>query len=190
MAKKSKISLSLRKSSLVNIVNDYTKNHLGNFNGYLHSASINAHWWVYGYSIKHPHQYRVADATLRAVENALNTAMMPTFKDFEDLFDWVDKTIKGSKPLMQNTGLLTYDIALRIGYGLSPQVLPQKYVYILAQGPRDGLKDYCTNLGIAAPRKMKGYLVDATFFNKMIRTFTPAYNLSNSMYLEDILCIY
>ena len=91
---------------------------------------------------------------------------------------------------MQNTGLLTYDIALRIGYGLSPQVLPQKYVYILAQGPRDGLKDYCTNLGIAAPRKMKGYLVYAAFFDSMTRTFTPAYNLSKSMYIEDILCIY
>ena len=167
MAKK-KTGFCITKSTFNQIVTDYqTSGKLANLHASLMAAGLpsNLAYGAYGKYKVHPHQFRVSGCTLKQVSNTLisKLPLAPTFTDFEELFAWVDKSIRGKTPLLQHTCLLTYDIALRYGFSLTPQILPDKYVYILAEGPRKGLKAYCTRMHISVPRKKKGYLVPSSF---------------------------
>ena len=50
--------------------------------------------------------------------------------NFEDLYDYVYNTFFAGR--FPNAYLTSYDIAYRIGYNMTPQILPDKFVYLAA----------------------------------------------------------
>ena len=143
----------------------------------------------------HPHQYNVSIVQKNAAFNILTAACpnAPVFADFEQLFNWICSILVGKNPRFpfKSVNLTIYDIALRYGFNQTPKVLPQKYVYILASGPRNGYGIYCRLYnGGKKPNKKKGYLVPTSFFSNMFAHFSPNLPYPVSMYIEDILCLY
>ena len=85
----------------------------------------------FGNEVYCKHQWCVRRSALQVMYNNLSSKRdkIANAKDFEDLY----KIVEGES--VQYIGDLTkYDIALRIGYLQSPQILPQKFVYLHA-GP-------------------------------------------------------
>lgn len=123
-------------------------------------ASINAH------------QRRIPKSVLSRFLGIMSSLSWPsTFKDFEDLYDYVSKKSGLSFP----NCLLVYDFSLRMGYNISPKVLPQKYVYLF-NGAKEGAEAL---LGA----KIKGYKIPTSIFHYIIG------KRLNSYELEHFFCV-
>ena len=92
--------------------------------------------------------------------------------DFEDLYDKVKLAI-GS--LNQVGRLILYDTTKMIGHILTPQIVPQKYVYTQS-GAKTGAK-------ILLGKKRMSWRVPVTEFQQLFPN-------EQSIYVEDMLCIY
>lgn len=138
---------------------------------------------------RHGHQYCIPNEAVDNAVNALkdsyfipdtlsrvpfiqNGKIFNSFRDFEELYDFI-RSIIGS---IKGIGLLTiYDTARRIGHLLVPAICPKMYVY-LAAGAKDGAEAL---LGI---KNLK--------FREPIDLFKPYFGTLASVFIEDILCIY
>lgn len=107
-------------------------------------------------------------------------------KDFEELYKIVNEA---GVPYV---GALTkYDIALRIGYLLSPQILPQKFVYLHA-GPAKAAKAL-HNKGLLNKPSLTMEINDFKFLDDLKTLdrkehFIPEF-ATHAMVVEDFLCI-
>ena len=61
---------------------------------------------------------------------SINVERINKCKDFEELYDYVDSVFKSGG--IHHAYLSIYDTAYRIGFNLTPQILPHKYVYLNA----------------------------------------------------------
>ncbi|MBR5654634.1 MAG: hypothetical protein IKX22_11215 [Prevotella sp.] len=125
--------------------------------------------------IKGGHQRRMPHTTVKdATANLKACACLShSFANFEDLYDCVNKCIGG---IPKVGPLAVYDIALRIGYLLNPHVLPKDYVYV-SNGALKGFKRLYPGVPVVDGR------VPIIVFKKLFGSL-------DSMYIEDILCIY
>lgn len=129
---------------------------------------------------RHGHQYCISkdavdNATIvLAADSRLKDAILKSvivFKDFEDLYDHINKLIGG----ITGIGPLTvYDTAKRIGHLLACPIYPYDYVYLCA-----GAK--------AGAEKLLGYKLNG---KEPTSTFYPYFGSLPSIFIEDILCIY
>ncbi len=120
-----------------------------------------------------------AEIELKKLPNILRT-----YTSFEDLHQEMYKRLLA----IPKIGDLTiYDAALRLGFMLSPHVLPKKKVYVFA-GAWEGLKNlqaYSARLGLGlfpTPINTPG-IYD-------ISLFTKAFGNLPSMFIEDFLCVF
>lgn len=120
----------------------------------------------------------------KAVDNAVKNlkqadVLNKQFKNFEELYDFIYDCIgKGSTGISYST---VYDAAVRMGYSFSPQVLPNKYVYVhrkLVESAKHILGKDCI---IEDNRRIKREL----FFKE-----DSAFSNLNALQIEDFLCIY
>ncbi|MBO7299780.1 MAG: hypothetical protein J6U53_00015 [Tidjanibacter sp.] len=88
-----------------------------------------------GILVRCPHQWRVRHRALNNILEELNgqKERIASVHNFEELYKIVEET---RVPYIGD--LTIYDIAVRIGYLQTPQVLPQEFVYIHA-GAREGV---------------------------------------------------
>lgn len=115
---------------------------------------------------------------------ATPSVLTMSFKDFEALYDEVNKRI-GKLP---HIGLLTiYDAALRLGFILTKPIYPKNKVYIQA-GAYKGIKNlqnYNKRLGLSL------FLIPIMGAGpKDISLFAKAFNNLPSIFIEDFLCVY
>ena len=125
--------------------------------------------------VKGGHQRRMPHKTVADVINKLKACacLSHSFVDFEELYDCVKKCIGG---IPKVGPLAVYDIALRIGSLLNPQVLPKNYVYV-SNGALEGFKRLYSGVPVVDDRVP-------------ISVFRSLFGSLDSMYIEDILCIY
>ena len=108
-------------------------------------------------------------------------------KNFEDLYDEIDRLLL-QKPKVKGVGTLTaYDIALRIGYIKRNQILPKDKIYLFA-GANAGANKLLQNnpaLFTFSPSvtRIKEGRYDMTIFNSPLREMP-------SFLLEDMFCVY
>lgn len=111
---------------------------------------------------------------------ATPSVLTMSFKDFEALYDEVNKRI-GKLP---HIGLLTiYDAALRLGFILPKPIYPKDYVYIQA-GASSGIKKLQKSKPSLFPMPITG----AKRYS--INLFKIAFNDLPSIFIEDFLCVY
>jgi len=117
---------------------------------------------------KHPHQWRVRQATLKEASCKLVAASFQESRSFSELYLTIERAIRGINGVGE---LLVYDTALRIGafLGLEPDV-----IYLHA-GTRTGAK----NLGLRHQQR----------FLKTTELPRPFLKLAPRE-IEDCLCIY
>lgn len=120
---------------------------------------------------------------LKATSLLTNTGI----KNFEDLYDEVDKLLL-QKPKVKGIGRLTaYDIALRIGYIRHNQILPEDKIYLFAGANVGANKLFSSNPSLfalpASTSRITEGRYDMTIFNSPLREM-PSYCL------EDMLCVY
>lgn len=94
------------------------------------------------------------------------------FSDFESLYDAVCDVIKGI-PYIKD--LVKYDISKRVGVMLTPEVAPEKFVYI-----QNGAKKGAENL-------LGKSFDDVKMLPK--NSFEPFFPNLSSVHIENILCI-
>ena len=110
-----------------------------------------------------------------------------SFKDFEDLYDYVYsilvKTPTNPKGVVANPyALIIYDIALRLAYRFG--VWPEKYVYLNGSGPAKGVEALGLGKYIKKDKKRK------TILRTDIVKHYPELGELDAAQLEDFLCIY
>lgn len=131
------------------------------------------------------HQRHLYDQLENIVKNLTKTIIQSqAFNKFEDLYDAVKKIYESNGH--PNAILAIYDTALRIGYNSSPQILPEKFVYLYGTsktGPLGG-----------ATRLYGQEWMDKHFdkTNHRIETkwFMDKFPNLPSWEIESILCIY
>lgn len=131
------------------------------------------------------HQRHLYDQLENIVKNLTKTNIQSqAFNKFEDLYDAVKKIYESNGH--PNAILAIYDTALRIGYNRSPQILPEKFVYLYGTsktGPLGG-----------ATRLYGQEWIDKHFdkINHRIKTrwFANKFPKLPSWEIESILCIY
>ena len=131
------------------------------------------------------HQRHLNNQLENIVKNLTKTNIQSqAFNKFEDLYDAVKKIYESNGH--PNAILAIYDTALRIGYNSSPQILPEKFVYLYGTsktGP----------LGGATRLYGQGWI--DKHFNKInhrieTRWFANKFPKLSSWEIESILCIY
>ena len=145
-----------------------------------------AQWNVFLGKVKiNPHQarYYTKDELRKIAEHLAAHWNRKTFKDFEDLYEYVGsilvKTAANPSGLVKNPyALIIYDIALRLAYRYG--VWPKKYVYLNGSGPFKaanilGLRKFI--------RKRKILYLD------VIKKY-PELGKLDAAELEDFLCIH
>ena len=80
------------------------------------------------------HQRRINGSILQGFEKKMRTLnLIQPFKDFDAFFEYVAQ----NSGLKNGHCLLVYDICLRMGHHMNPQLEPKHYVYLF-QGAREG----------------------------------------------------
>lgn len=187
--------MAQQRKSVCKIIDDYKRTWLSGIKREL-SECKEERDYVYGkrerkdgiqyiYTSPNSHQKRLY-GNLDEVVDALTQANLHTlrFETFEDLYDAVKKIYESNGH--PNAILAIYDTALRIGYNSSPQILPEKFVYLYGTsktGP----------LGGATRLYGQGW-IDKHFdkINHRIATkwFMNKFPNLPSWEIESILCIY
>ena len=119
----------------------------------------------------------------KAVDNAVEKLMQTDvlsrkYENFEELYDFIYECIgRGSTGISYST---VYDTAARMGYSFSPQVLPDKYVYVhrkLVESAKHILGKKCI---IEDNRRIKRdlFVQVESDFNKM-----------DALHIENFLCV-
>lgn len=175
------------------IIDEYKRTKLSTIMAEL-AACRGARDFVYGkrynkilktFTSPNSHQRHLYDQLENIVKNLTKTNIQPqAFNKFEDLYDAVKKIYESNGH--PNAILAIYDTALRIGYNSSPQILPEKFVYLYGTsktGP----------LGGAIRLYGQGW-IDKHFdkINHRIETkwFMNKFPDLPSWEIESILCIY
>ena len=137
----------------------------------------------------HSHQSRYySKSALREIaEHLAANWNRHSFKDFEDLYDYVYsilvKTPTNPKGVVANPyALIIYDIALRLAYRFG--VWPEKYVYLNGSGPAKGVNALGLGKYIKKDKKRK------TILRTDIVKHYPELGELDAAQLEDFLCIY
>lgn len=136
-----------------------------------------------------PHQarYYTKDELRKIAEHLAAHWNRKTFKDFEDLYEYVGsilvKTAANPSGLVKNPyALIIYDIALRLAYRF--EVWPEKYVYLNGSGPAKGVEALGLGKYIKKDKKRK------TILRTDIVKHYPELGELDAAQLEDFLCIY
>ena len=175
------------------IIHDYKRTKLSTIMAEL-AACGGVRDFVYGkiynkilktFTSSNSHQRHLYDQLENIVKNLTKTNIQPqAFNKFEDLYDAVKKIYESNGH--PNAILAIYDTALRIGYNSSPQILPEKFVYLYGTsktGPLGG-----------ATRVYGQEWIDKHFdkINHRIETrlFMNKFPDLPSWEIESILCIY
>lgn len=119
------------------------------------------------------HQRRMTKEVEKKMITILKGQFLLSFQyqDFEDIYANVERLIGNVK----GVGRLTlYDVSRRIGHVLVPSIYPKKYVY-LSQGAKVGAD------------KLLGRPVQ---YREPTTVFAKFFGTLDSIYIEDILCIY
>ncbi len=164
------------------IIDDYKDNYLSNIKDGL-AACKTANDFVYGKPLD-AHQRRWS-GRFEEIVNAISLTLISGSISFEELYDFVRKIYSSNGH--PNAYLAMYDTALRIGYNLSPQILPEKFVYLYGTsktGPMGG----ATNLFGSA--WVKKHLVKSYPHCIETRYFMAKFPNLPSWEIESILCIY
>ena len=137
----------------------------------------------------HSHQsrYYSKSALHKIAEHLAANWNRHSFKDFEDLYDYVYsilvKTPTNPKGVVANPyALIIYDIALRLAYRFG--VWPEKYVYLNGSGPAKGVEALGLGKYIKKDKKRK------TILRTDIVKHYPELGELDAAQLEDFLCIY
>jgi hypothetical protein len=118
------------------------------------------------------HQKRIPKRILDAFHSRVRSLnFSKKFEDFEELYDYV----AANSGLSKKHCLLVYDFCLRKGYHLSPQVLPEKYVYLF-RGAKEGASAI---LGI----KYRGHKFPTTILQSILDTKMKSFEI------EHFLCV-
>lgn len=118
------------------------------------------------------HQRRIPKSVLNAFYTSVSSiSFSRSFKDFEELYDYVAK----HSGLSKKNCLLVYDFCLRKGYHLNPQIVPDKYVYLF-QGAKEGAK-------AVFGKTYRGYKLPTAMIQSALGT-----NM-NSYEIEHLLCV-
>nr|WP_308572073.1 hypothetical protein [uncultured Prevotella sp.] len=129
------------------------------------------------------HQYCMPKITIQEVINKFPDSQncklrnslsgQASFIDFEDLYDYISGKISG---IWGIGPLAIYDMARRIGHLLPKPIYPQQYVYLSA-GAKEGAENL---LGGGVDVKLR----------EPIQVFQPYFGSLESIFIEDILCLY
>ena len=185
------------------IIDDYEHRYLPGILKELSACEDIPRDYVYGKRLKkhsvedvylspNSHQ-RLLDGDLEEVVDALTRANLQALdlEIFEDLYNEVNQIYSSNGH--PNAILAIYDTALRIGYNHSPQILPEKYVYLYGEMDKNN-----------KPRGPKGGAI-ALYGKKWINAHSnsthPPYRIEtrwfkdkfpdlSSWEIESILCIY
>ena len=130
------------------------------------------------------HQRHLYDQLENIVKNLTKTNIQSqAFNKFEDLYDAVKKIYESNGH--PNAILAIYDTALRIGYNSSPQILPEKFVYLYGTsktGPLGGATRLYGQEWMDKHFDKTNHRIETKWFDKF-------HNLP-SWEIESILCIY
>lgn len=118
---------------------------------------------------KNSHQHRIPNKDLKNFEKTISGLTIPSFTDFEKLYDWV----ASHSGLKVKHCLLVYDFCLRYGYSIGTQ--PKDWVYLF-QGARTGAEAL---FGV----KIKDFRVSTSCFRPEFPT------TFESRDIEDFLCV-
>ena len=129
------------------------------------------------------HQYRIKKKVKKKASQILaNTHVFSqTFTDFESLYAHVEQLLKVQGGLTGIGPLFIYDVALRVGYLLNPQVKPANYVYLQA-GAWVGAKKL-EQAGIIQP--VYGRKVPISHFTSIL-----PFAKMTAYEIEDFLCVF
>lgn len=135
----------------------------------------------------HQSRYYSKSALRKITEHLAANWNRHSFKDFEDLYDYVYsilvKTPTNPKGVVANPyALIIYDIALRLAYRF--EVWPEKYVYLNGSGPAKGVEALGLGKYIKKDKKKK------TILRTDIVKHYPELGELDAAQLEDFLCIY
>ena len=167
-------TLKFNLNSLKSIVNDYVTNKRQKHNDDVNKWENKPRSLYDAYSlVRGDHQDRIKHDASNHAANSLSCINFSklNINDFEELFDFINVLI-GKIPGVG--GLMVYDIALRIGHLLDPQILPDKYVY-LYRGAKEGAIKVLN-------RKVQS--------KELKSVFPKEFQGCSAEDIEDILCIY
>jgi len=193
--------MAQQRKSVREIIDDYKRTWLSGIKREL-SECKEERDYVYGkrerkdgiqyiYTSPNSHQKRLY-GNLDEVVDALTQANLHTlrFETFEDLYDAVRKIYSSNGH--PNAILAIYDTALRIGYNHSPQILPEKYVYLYGgmdknhkhSGPKGGA------IALYGSKWVNEHLDKDYPYRIETRWFMDKFPNLLSWEIESILCIY
>lgn len=130
--------------------------------------------------VKGSHQRRMTQQCVKKTLEALKRAniLAGSYADFEELYEAVRETIYSIPGI---GSLAVYDISLRIGHLLVPEVLPVKYVYV-ARGALDGVR-ILFGKNVVKQNMDAGVRLPVSLFGSLFPNVA-------SEHIEAILCIY
>ena len=127
-------------------------------------------------------QFYASPKTFYVIDGlSLNVERINKCKDFEELYDYVDSVFKsGGTP---HAYLSIYDTAYRIGFNLTPQILPQKYVYLNAGAYKEEISNIIKEVKVNREHtKYRSSRVKTTKFKQKFGSL-------DSIGIESLLCI-
>ena len=134
-------------------------------------------------------QYYPLPKTFYAIDGlSLNVVRINKCKDFEELYDYVDSIFKqGGRSYAY---LSIYDTAYRIGFNLTPQILPEKYVYLNA-GAYKGADNLYGKSWILKNDDKRFVNRNHTKYSTRVKTtkFKQKFGNLDSVGIESLLCI-
>lgn len=115
----------------------------------------------------------------------INLPIISKCKNFEDLYDYVNSVFTANGH--PNASLTIYDTAYRVGFNMTPQILPVKYVYLAAGAYHGALCLY--DAGWIAHNQDKIFSRIASSFVRIpTKCFSSDFPNLDSCGIEALLC--
>ena len=157
-------------------------------------ADLNA--GIIPYSFDYPNDHQERHWAKKTYHSLASLTLPTSATDFEDLFEQVYTFF--SSHGHANAYLTAYDAARRIGYNMSPQVLPNKFVYLPAGAYKGaaclfGLDWISRNEDKKFKQRKTGHFarVQRTkFYYTKNKTKIDYFDGLNAFDIEDMLCIF
>ncbi|MBQ2292018.1 MAG: hypothetical protein II248_07680 [Paludibacteraceae bacterium] len=154
------------------------------------------HAGIIPYSFAQPNDHQERHWAKKTYRSLASLTLPTSATDFEELFEQVYTIF--AKNGFKNAFLTAYDTARRIGYNMSPQVLPDKFVYLPAGAYKGaaclfGLDWISRNEDKKFKQRKTGHFarVQRTkFYYTKNKTKIDYFDGLNAFDIEDMLCIF
>lgn len=142
----------------------------------------------YSYVVPNGHQRRQFYATSKPyapiASNPVNITTLSKCLDFEDIYEYVFNIFKSAGFIAP---LTIYDTAYRIGFNMTPQILPNKFVYLSA-GALNGAECLYGRKWVIVNKDKVFSLKGKNFIRIRTNAFKQIFPGLDSVGVENVLC--